>query len=173
MNGLPLIDPETATGDTAELLAAAQQACGLTPNLSRVLANSPAVLRGYLGFGRALREGGSLPAAVRQQISLMVAQHYGSEYGLSAHTFLGTKLAGLSEEEAARARRGESRDPQAAAALALASSLLHRWEPATAGGLTPAQVVETVAEVALATLRVHLANAGRIPNDWPLVRPTD
>ncbi|MFB6620070.1 carboxymuconolactone decarboxylase family protein [Streptomyces sp. NPDC085524] len=173
MNGLPLVDPEAATGETAELLAAAQRAEGITPNLTRAMANSPAVLRGYLDFGLALQKGGCLPDAVRQRVALFVAQHYSCEYGLSAHTYVGTKAAGLSEEEAARARRGESDDPQAAAALALTAALLQGVEPDPGTGIAPTHVVEIVAEVALATLRVHLANAGQVPVDWPLVRPGD
>ncbi|WP_327358370.1 carboxymuconolactone decarboxylase family protein [Streptomyces sp. NBC_01304] len=173
MNGLPLIDPETATGETAELLALAQSACGLTPNLSRAMANNPAVLRGYLDFGLALRERGCLPDAVRRRVDLFVAQHHSCEYVLSAHTYVGTKVSGLSEEEAERARRGESGDPQAAAALALTAALLKGGEPEPGMGIEPAHVVEIVAEVALATLLVHLADAGQVPVDWPLVRPDD
>ncbi|MGY5634281.1 hypothetical protein ACW7N6_38740 [Streptomyces sp. UC1A3] len=55
MSGLPLIQPENATGEAAALLEEVQQALGLTPNLAKAMANSPAALKGFLDLRRALR----------------------------------------------------------------------------------------------------------------------
>ena len=48
------VEPATATGKAAELLATVQKALGLTPNMTKVMANSPALLQGYLALSGAL-----------------------------------------------------------------------------------------------------------------------
>ena len=179
MKGLPLIQPEDASGETADLLAATQQALGITPNLVKALANSPAVLRAYLGFSGALR-GGSLPAAVHEQLGLLVAQEAGCDYCLSAHTYIGTKLAGLSQPEAAQAREGRSGQRLAAVALGFAAALLRGQGHVTDAelcaardGLSDSQLAEVAAHVALGIFTSYFANAARVPVDWPLVRHAD
>ena len=179
MAGFPLIEPETADGETADLLAATQRVLGITPNLARALANSPAALRSYLGFSGALR-GGSLPPAIREQVALLVAQQMRCDYCLSAHSYTGAKLAGLSPMEASRARRGEASDPVAASALAFAAAVLRGRGRVTDGehaaarrdGLSEGQLAEVVAHVALAIFTSLFAKAARVDVDWPLVRHT-
>ena len=46
MSRLTAIDPAQATGETRELLDAAQQTLGRLPNFVRTLASSPAALKG-------------------------------------------------------------------------------------------------------------------------------
>jgi uncharacterized peroxidase-related enzyme len=179
MPGLPLIEPETAAGEAASLLAATQRSLGVTPNMAKAMANSPAALKGYLDFSSALRRG-SLPAAMRERIALFVAQETGCDYCLSAHTYTGTKLAGLTEAEAARARKGEAGDPWAAAVLAFAAALLgshgavadDELDAARDGGLSHAQIAEVVAHVALNIFTNYFTKAARVDIDWPLVRHT-
>ncbi|WP_433234956.1 carboxymuconolactone decarboxylase family protein [Streptosporangium sp. CA-135522] len=89
MSRLPPIQPESATGAAADLLATMQKALGVTPNMTKAMANSPAVLKAYLDFSGALNSG-SLPASTRERIALMVAQENGCDYCLSAHTYIGT-----------------------------------------------------------------------------------
>jgi AhpD family alkylhydroperoxidase len=179
MPGLPLIQPETATGETASLLAITHMTLGLVPNMTKAMANSPAALRGYLDFLTALGSG-ILPEAVRERIALLVAQENACDYGLSAHSYTGTKLAGLTEAEATRARKGEASDPQAAAALTVAAALVRNRgtltddELATAGGaLSGEQIAEVIAHVALNIFTNYLTKAARVEIDWPLVRHTD
>jgi len=45
----------------------------ITPNMTRVMANSPAVLQAYLAFNSA-PSGGPLDAKLREQIALEVAE---------------------------------------------------------------------------------------------------
>ena len=179
MKGLPLIQPEDAGGEAADLLAATQQVLGITPNLAKALANSPAALRAYLGFSGA-RRGGSLPAAVGMRIALFVAQQAGCDYGLSAQTYAGVNVAGLSHAEAGQARGGQSSEPLAAAALAFAAALLrgrgHVTDAelgAARGVLSDGQLAEIAAHVALGVFTSYFANAARVPVDWPLVRHAD
>lgn len=66
------IDPATATGQTKVLLDAVKQKFGMVPNITRMMANSPAVLEGYLSFGGALAAG-DLDPQLRERIAIAVA----------------------------------------------------------------------------------------------------
>lgn len=175
-----LVQPETAPGEAAGLLAAAQQVLGITPNLAKALANGPAALRAYLGFRIALR-GGSLPLAVRERIALLVAQEQGCDYGLSMHTYTGTKLAGLSVAEAALARRGTASEPRPAAILSFARAVARAdgsvtdddLAAARTAGLSDGDLTEVIAHVALGVFTAYVAKAARLDIDWPLVCHND
>ncbi|WP_255637736.1 hypothetical protein [Amycolatopsis sp. DSM 110486] len=41
------VEPEAATGVAKELLAEVNKALGLVPNMTKVMANSPALLKAY------------------------------------------------------------------------------------------------------------------------------
>ncbi|MFC9701408.1 carboxymuconolactone decarboxylase family protein [Streptomyces sp. NPDC056943] len=181
MQGLHTVDPEKATGDTAKLFTATHQALGVIPNLARVMANNPTVLKGYVDVVTALSARGTLSAGVRERIALLVAQENRSDYCLSVHAFRGTRVAGLTTAEATRARRGEADDPWAAAVLDLAAVVVRdhgavsgtQLAAARHAGLSDGHVVEVIAHVALGVFTNYLATAARIDVDWPLVRHTD
>ncbi len=59
---LPAVDPATATGKSKDLLAAVHASLGITPNMMRTMANSPAVLDGYLSINEG--EIAEIPAHV-------------------------------------------------------------------------------------------------------------
>ena len=122
-----------------------------------MLAGSPAVLRAYARFRSELRHG-SLPLATQQRIALAVAEHQGSEYGLT--TLQRTaRDAGLGLDEIALAREFDSRDEREAVLLRFVKALLesdgapplHMHEEAREAGWDDEQILETVAHVALAT----------------------
>ncbi|MEV0830144.1 carboxymuconolactone decarboxylase family protein [Nonomuraea rubra] len=177
MSKLPLIQPENATGQTADLLAAVQKALGVTPNMTKAMANSPAVLKAYLEFSGALA-GGALSAGVRERIALLVAQTNGCDYCLSAHTYIGTKLAGLSEAEAEAARTGQAGDATSAAVLAFAAAVLRTrggiadadLKAAREAGLSDGEIAEVVGHVALNVFTNYFNKSAGTDIDWPLVR---
>ncbi|XVV00603.1 carboxymuconolactone decarboxylase family protein [Actinosynnema sp. CA-248983] len=177
MSRLPVIQPETATGPAADLLAAVQKALGVTPNMTKVMAGSPAVLKAYLDFSGALG-GGALPARLREQLALLTAEENGCDYCLSAHTYIATNIAKLAPDEAERARSGLATDPKAQAALALAAEVLRtrgdvddtELEAARAAGLTDGDIAEVVAHVALNVFTNYLNKLADTDIDWPVVR---
>ena len=71
----------------------------------RVLGNSPAALEGYLSLSAAIARG-VLPARVREQIALTVAEINDCGYCLSAHALIGCQggplLAGHRRRPASR-----------------------------------------------------------------------
>ena len=177
MNRIAQLDPAQATGKAKQLLDAVQSKLGIVPNLTRVLANSPAALEGYLNFSGALA-GGTLSTTVREQIALAVAEGNLCSYCLSAHTFIGGK-AGLTDKEIVNARQTNASSDKTDAILKLALSVLvQRGEisdgalkTARATGLTDGEIVETVANVALNIFTNYINHVARTVVDFPEVKP--
>ncbi len=61
------VNPNTAQGAAKLLLDGVQKSFGMTPNLMRTLANSPAALEAYLGLLKALG-GAGIDAKTRESI---------------------------------------------------------------------------------------------------------
>ena len=85
MSTLPQIDPAGATGAAAEALAQTRKTLGAVPNMAKAMANSPAVLKGWLALSGAL-SGGVIPAPVREQLALATAEYNRCESCLSAQS---------------------------------------------------------------------------------------
>ncbi|WP_131787959.1 carboxymuconolactone decarboxylase family protein [Protofrankia symbiont of Coriaria ruscifolia] len=176
MSRLPLVDPATATGAARDLLAAVQKGLGVTPNMTKAMANSPALLKGYLELSGALAAG-ALPAATRERLALTVAEENSCSYCLSAHTYLAANVAKLDDDDIKSARHAESADPAVDAALKLAATLLETrgklnnsaLTAARAAGLTDEQIAEVVGHVALNVLTNYFNNAVDVDIDFPVV----
>jgi uncharacterized peroxidase-related enzyme len=178
MPRLAQIEPETATGAAAKLLNQVQQTLGVTPNMTKVMANSPALLQGYLALGAALG-GGVIPGSVRERLAVATAEVNGCEYCLSAHTYIGANIAKVDADELDRARSAESSDPHTAALLALSDTILRNRgdvddatiAAARAAGVTDAEIGEAVGHIALNVLTNYFNVLSQVDNDWPVVEP--
>jgi uncharacterized peroxidase-related enzyme len=170
------VDPTTATGKAKDLLDQVQKGLGMVPNMAKVMATSPALLAGYLGLSQAVGAG-SLPVAVRERLAIAIAQQNGCEYCLSAHTYIGGKLAHVEDAELASARRAESSDPHVAALLKLSNAIAEHAgdvdqaaiEEARTAGVTDQEIGELVANIALNTLTNYFNVLAGVENDWPVV----
>jgi uncharacterized peroxidase-related enzyme len=179
MARLNTVDPTHAEGKAKTLLDAVKSKMGMVPNLTKVMANSPAVLEGYLGLAGALA-GGGLPPKLKELLALDVGVANGCDYCVSAHTALG-KRSGLTEEQIASGRKGTSEDPKTAAALAFARKLLTVRGRATdadlatvrAAGYTDGEIAEIVGHVALNTFTNYLNNVAETDIDFPKAPPID
>lgn len=177
MARLSIVDPGNSTGKAHDLLAAVRKKLGLVPNMTRVMANSPAVLEAYIGFSGAL-DGASLDAKTRERLALGTAEANQCEYCLSAHSAIG-KLVGLSENEILGSRRGQSSDFKAAAALQFSRQLIEKHgavseadvEAARRGGLTDGEIAEVVALTALNIFTNYFNTALQVDVDFPNVTP--
>ncbi len=175
MSRLPAIPTETASGRAKQLLDGVQTKLKMTPNFLRVMANSPAVLEGYLGFSGALT-GGSLPAKLREEIALAVGEQNGCEYCVSAHSAIG-KLTGLTDTDIERAREARSGSPKHTAALTFARKLVANkgqvtdadFEPVRQAGFSEGDVAEIVAHVALNVFTNYFNIATEVDVDFPKV----
>ena len=176
MNRITQLDPAGATGKAKQLFDGVQAKLGLVPNLFRVLGNSPAALEGYLNFSGALA-GGVLNAKVREQIALAVAEINDCAYCRNAHAFIGGKV-GLSDREISDARKVVATDERTDAILNLARSIVVQrgelsaaeFQAARAAKLTDAEIVETVANVALNILTNYVNHVAQTVVDFPEVK---
>jgi uncharacterized peroxidase-related enzyme len=172
---LPAIQTETAGGKVKQLLEAVQAKLKITPNMTRVMANSPAVLEGYLAFSGALA-GGSLPAKLREELALAVGEQNACQYCVSAHTAIG-KLTGLTDTEIEQARDARSGSPKHAAALAFARQVLASkgqvtdadFEAVQHAGLSESEIAEIIAHVALNVFTNYINLAAGTDVDFPKI----
>jgi uncharacterized peroxidase-related enzyme len=178
MSTLPQIELADATGEAAALLTQMKKSIGSVPNMAKVMANSPALLKGYMGLSGALA-GGVLPAADRERLALATAEYNRCTYCLSAHTFLGKNVAKLDNDEIEHARHAESTDPHAAALLALSDAIARgrgtvdetAIKTARAAGITDAEVAEVVGNLAVNILTNYFNILADTDNDFPVVTP--
>ena len=170
------VNPAEAQPKAKELLAAVQAKLGMTPNMMRTMAQSPAVLEGYLSLNAAL-SGGVLPAKVREELALFIGQSNECDYCVAAHSLLG-KMAGLQPNQLIEARRGSvESDPLGHAALRFAEAVLAtRGEvsdadlsAARSAGLDDARIAEVVAHVALNVFTNYFNRVAHTEVDFPKV----
>jgi AhpD family alkylhydroperoxidase len=173
---LPLIDPATASAPAAKLLAEVNRSLGVTPNMTKAMANSPALLGGYLGLSGALGRG-VLDPATRERIALTVAQGNECDYCLSAHSYLAEHVAHLDADDITAARKAQATDAKTGAILALAAAVNDgRGETpagvvdaARAAGVTDEEIAETIGHVALNVLTNYFNKATSVEIDFPIV----
>jgi uncharacterized peroxidase-related enzyme len=179
MTALPAIDPPTARPDAAAALTKARAAFGgPVPNLTRVMANSPAALQGYLELLEALK-GGLIEPEVAERIALLVAEQNGCTYCVAAHTSVAERELQLTVEEIAAARECESSDPRIRTLLQLASAINRGRgdvpddvvEAAQAAGVSDSEIAEVVGHVAANAFSNYFAKTARVDLDFPPVAP--
>lgn len=170
------MDPAAATGKAADLLAQVKKETGSVGNMMKVMAQSPTLLNAWLTL-HGIVGVGNLPAPVRERLAISTAQLNGCEYCLSAHTFLGGKVAKVDAAELEAARRGQSADPHIDALLKLSNAIAENagaidettLDQARQGGVTDDEIGEIVANLALNTLTNYFNVLADVENDWPLV----
>jgi uncharacterized peroxidase-related enzyme len=175
MARLNTVDPSTATGKSKTLLDAVKSALGLVPNMTKVMANSSAVLEGYLGLSGALSKG-LLDAKIREELALVTAQQNHCDYCLSAHTAIG-KMVGLKEDQIIGSRSGKGTDERATAALTFAKRVLDTkgqiseadLTTVRAAGFSDGEIAEIIAHVALNVLTNYFNIAADVDIDFPKV----
>ena len=116
MTRLPLIDPDAATGSVKDTLDELAARGGELGPMVRGMANSNAVLRGYVELNRAVKRS-HLDRRVTERISLAVQEWLGCDYCIAAHT-KAAQAVGLSDTDIELARHGTATDPKVAAIVA-------------------------------------------------------
>jgi len=176
MSRIQPIQTAGAKGKAKELLEGVQAKIGMTPNMMKTMAQSPAVLEAYLGFSGALSRGG-LSAQLREQIAITVAQANSCEYCLSAHTTIG-KMVGLKPEELAASRQAQAAEAKADAGLKFAQALVvnrglvsdNALAAVRAAGFSEAEITEVVANVALNIFTNYFNHVTQTEVDFPVVK---
>ena len=173
MSRINQIAPESATGKAKELFDAVQGKLGMVPNMTRAMANSPAVLDGYLQLSGALAKG-KLPAKTREEIALAVSQANSCDYCLAAHSTIG-KMVGLSPDQVHDSRLGTAVDSKTDALIRFARKLVESRGRATDSdiaavrnaGFDDAAIGEVVAHVALNVFTNYFNNVAETEIDFP------
>jgi uncharacterized peroxidase-related enzyme len=175
MSRINTVTKETANAEQQALFDAIQAKLGIVPNFLKILANSPAALRAFLGLHSIAGEG-SLNPQTRERIALAVAQQNTCEYCVSAHTAIGRK-AGLNSAEIDANRHGTSQDAKAAIAVKFAKSLLENMGEVTTAeitevrtaGYSDAEIVEIITHVAMNIFTNIIGKASHVDIDFPKV----
>jgi uncharacterized peroxidase-related enzyme len=173
------VDPSTASGKAKDLLDAVKAKLGLVPNMTKVMANSPAALEGYLGFSGALGNG-LLDAKTRERLALVTAQQNHCNYCLSAHTAIG-KMVGLKPEQIVESRAGNGGSARTTAALTFAKRVLETrgqvgdadLSAVRSAGFSDGEIVEIIAHIALNVLTNYLNIATDVEIDFPKIPFTE
>jgi alkylhydroperoxidase family enzyme len=164
-------DELTAPDGSAPLIKSIQTAGGAVSKFLGVLAESPSALRAYTRFRNELHSG-VLPRATRERIGLAVAERRGDPYTLSRYART-ARAAGLGLDEVARARNFKSSDEKEAALLTLLEETLdhdqrpphHLVEEAREAGWSDDEILEAVAELALAEFESLISSAAELPQE--------
>ena len=175
MSRITIIERGDANDQQLQLLDAIESQLGMLPNFLKVLANSPAALKAFLGLHEIAGQG-ELDPQTRERIALALAQQNACEYCVSAHTAIGRK-AGLSNSEIEANRAGSSEDIKAAAAVKFARALAEHSGEVTNmeilevrnAGYNDAEIVEIITHVGMNILTNIIGKASKVAIDFPKV----
>ncbi len=175
MPRLNAVNPETASGEAKALLDAVKSKIGMTPNVLRTIANSPAALRAYLGSSEALADG-AFDAKTREAIALTVAGANDCNYCASAHTALSKSLK-VSDREIEARLAGRSEEPALDALLNFARKVVEKrgfvdvadLGAVRAAGHDDGVIVEVIANVTANILTNYVNHVAETEIDFPKI----
>ena len=172
MTAYPTHSLETAPDGSKPLLQGLQQGLGMVPNLAASMAESPALLQGFLGVREALHGGTFSPEEI-QVLALTNAFENGCRYCMALHSAMGRK-DGVSPETVEALRAGRSPVEPKLQALSDFSRKLVRQRGAVeeldveafcAAGYSKAQALEVVLGVAVSILPNYAHHITQCPVD--------
>jgi len=152
---------ETAEGDAAERLAAAQKATGMVPNMYAMMANSPGLFSTYLDGYQRFRSGSGFSPAEQEAVFLTISRFNECHYCMAVHSFVADNVSKTPTEvtDAIRDDRPID-DARIGAIVAMTRSMLethgHPAESDVAAfreaGFTDEQVLELLLAIAVKTI---------------------
>jgi len=176
MSRIPAIDPASATGQTRELLNAAEEKMGGIPNILRVMGQSPVSLDAYLTLS-AILEDSEFGTAEREAIALAIANSNNCDYCASAHAALSKGLK-VSDDSISGYLNGEASDERLQAAISFARSIVENrgWvgdegvKAARDAGLSDRELMELVTIAAVNILTNYTNHVADTEIDFPQVK---
>lgn len=179
MQRIHSVEPKTAHGRTKELLATVEKAFGATPNVAKVMANSPAVLDSFLAVSTAMGEA-RIGGKLHHQIKLATSEANTCDYCNSILTHLGNQ-GGISAADMIEGRKASSSDPRTDAALKFASAVLETHgkvgdddlQAVRGAGFGDTEIVEIVASVVVGCFTNFLNNVADTTLDIPQAAPLE
>jgi uncharacterized peroxidase-related enzyme len=152
--------PQTAPAESIPALGTLEQGLGFVPNLAAAMAESPALITGFVDLRKTLATSGTLTGAERELIALAVSTENNCDYCMAAHSTFAL-MQNAAEETVLAARAGDTPDdPRAGALYRFARSLVakkgHVSDEETQAllnaGYSYGAVFELVAQVAHTTM---------------------
>lgn len=179
MSRLAIPSRDEAPEASRALLDEIHDQLGVVPSFHRLVASSPAALRGYTALSGALAS--TLDIKIRERIALALAQENGCDYCLSSHNYRAINLAKISPDEIKSSRRGQSRNAKAEAAMRFAVDVMKTRGNVSdqdiadvrKAGFSDPEVVELVAYVGLNVFTNYLNQVAQTEIDFPLVRSAE
>ena len=179
MQRIHSVEPAKAQGRTKELLETVEKAFGTTPNVAKMMANSPAVLDSFLSISTAMG-GAKIGGKLHHQIKLATSEANTCDYCNSILTYLGNK-GGISSTEILEGRRASSHDARTDAALKFASTVLETrgkvenddLQAVRKAGFDDTEIVEIVTSVVVGCFTNFLNNVADTTLDIPKVEPLE
>ena len=149
---------------------------GAVPNLTKVMANQPAVLDAFLGLGDALSKG-SFDPKTREAIALTVAGANTCDYCASAHSAISQSLK-VEQSEIDLHLKGQSSDTKLTALLTFANAVVKKQglvsddDLATVrdAGYDDGAIAEVTAHVAANILTNYINHVAQTDIDFPVVK---
>lgn len=180
MSRIRKVELEKATGTQKEILESIKKKIGKVPNIYAGLAQSPVALQAYVSFGDHLQKG-SLDAKTRETVALAVAQYNGCDYCLSAHSFVGSKMLGMTEKEIMNIRKGHATDPKIQSLLDFVFIVVDKranitdldYRKIREAGYSEGEVIEIIANVVQTIFTNYFNHVAQTEIDFPVVSAAD
>jgi alkylhydroperoxidase family enzyme len=177
MQRVQSIHPERAEGRARDLLATVEQAFGVVPNATMVMANSPAVLESFLALSGAMGRA-TIGEKLHHQIKLAASEANAAAYCTSLLCAVAPK-AGLTADDLMEGRSAMATDARTDAALKFAKIVLDTkgkigdddLRAVRRAGFGDAEIVEIVASVVVACFTNFLNNVADTALDIPEAEP--
>jgi uncharacterized peroxidase-related enzyme len=169
------VDPKTANTDAKAALDLVQSVFGGIPNLMRMLAIAPNILRGIMALNQEVT-GGELETALVEQVALLASGINQCEYCVAVHVHVGQQ-AGLSREELICNLQGEASDAKSQAVLNFTRAVVDnrgKVDPSLVNalreqGLSDKAIVEIVGVIGLYTFLNYVKHVTEPALDFPAV----
>lgn len=178
MTRFRLTYPDEMADETKRLIELIDSKMGITPNMIKEMAISPAILRSYYCFREALSKG-KLSHRLQALIPILVSEVNANSYCLSAGTAL-ARLAGFEEEEIEASRKAANKDRKVAVALEFARNVtLHRGrvddsqiKALRSADFSDEEILEIIGHVVLSIFANYFTEISQTPIGFPRVKPT-
>jgi uncharacterized peroxidase-related enzyme len=169
------VDPKTASPDAKSALDLVQNAFGGIPNLMKMLAIAPNILRGIMAFNQEVIDG-ELEASLVEQVALLASGINQCEYCVAVHVHVGQQ-AGLSRDELIYNLQGEASDSKSQAVLNFTKAVVTnrgKVDEATVKalrdhGLSDKAIVEILGVIGLYTFLNYVKHLTQPELDFPVV----
>lgn len=169
------IEPKIADVEAQAALDMVQAAFGGIPNLMKMLAIAPNVLKGIMAFNQEVTSGELEPSLV-EQISLLTSAINQCEYCVAVHVHVGQQ-AGLSRSELVRNLQGEASDPKSQAVLNFTDTVVNNRGKVDAStvkalrdyGFSDKAIIEIVGVIGLYTFLNYVKHLTHPALDFPTV----